>query len=308
MFGVSFRTPPSDSTGIAHILEHSVLCGSKKYPVKAPFLEMLKSSLNSFLNAMTYPDKTVYPVASVNLQDFYNLVDVYLDAVFHPRITPEILKQEGWHYELESPDAPLTYKGVVFNEMKGVYSSPDSRVSELSQQSLYPDITYGVDSGGDPSVIPNLTYEAFKSFHSRLYHPSNAKFVFYGDDDPEKRLEILDKVLSAFEPIEVDSEVTLQPRFNAPRRQDYTLPLSEEDGKAKQARITLNWMLDEVTDAGGAAGARHSGLRAARHARRAAAQGADQFAPRRQRHRRRPRSASASDEFRHRPEGHRPQG
>jgi hypothetical protein len=248
VFGVSFRTPPSDSTGIAHILEHSVLCGSKKYPVKAPFLEMLKSSLNSFLNAMTYPDKTIYPVASVNLQDFYNLVDVYLDAVFHPRITPEILKQEGWHYELESPDAPLIYKGVVFNEMKGVYSSPDNRVSELSQQSLYPDTTYGVDSGGDPNVIPNLTYDAFKSFHSRLYHPSNAKFVFYGDDDPERRLEILDKVLSAFEPIKVDSEVALQPRFNAPRRQEYTLPASDEDGKARQGRITLNWMLDEVTE------------------------------------------------------------
>ncbi len=248
VFGVSFRTPPADSNGIAHILEHSVLCGSRKYPVKAPFLEMLKGSLKTFLNAMTYPDKTVYPVGSVNLQDFYNLVDVYLDAVFHPRITPEILQQEGWHYELEQPDAPLIYKGVVFNEMKGSYSSPEDRVRRLSQQSLYPDISYGVDSGGDPQDIPNLTYEKFKAFHARFYHPSNAKFVFYGDDDPEKRLEILDRVLNEFSAIEVDSLVGLQPRFNAPRKLQYALPAGAQEPGAKQARVTVNWMLDEVED------------------------------------------------------------
>ena len=168
VFGASFRTPPSNSTGIAHILEHSVLCGSRKYPVKAPFVEMLKSSLHTFLNAMTYGDKTVYPVGSANLQDFYNLVDVYLDAVFHPRLTPDILKQEGWHYELDKPDGPLIYKGVVFNEMKGAYSSPENRVRRQSQRTLYPDTTYGIDSGGDPAEIPNLTFEAFKRFHERL--------------------------------------------------------------------------------------------------------------------------------------------
>ncbi len=247
VFGVSFRTPPSDSTGIAHILEHSVLCGSRKYPVKAPFLEMLKGSLNTFLNAMTYPDKTVYPVASTNLQDFYNLVDVYLDAVFHPRITREILKQEGWHYELDAPGTPLTYKGVVFNEMKGIYSSPDSRVSSLSTRSLYPDTIYGVDSGGDPREIPNLTYENFKAFHQNFYHPSNARIFFYGDDDPERRLEILDNVLSEFSPLPVKSEIALQPRFNAPRKLEETIPASAEEG-GKQARLTVNWMLDEVRE------------------------------------------------------------
>jgi Zn-dependent M16 (insulinase) family peptidase len=150
VFGVTFRTVPKDSSGIAHILEHSVLCGSRKYPVKDPFVQLMKGSLNTFLNAFTYPDKTCYPVASQNLQDFYNLIDVYLDAVFHPRITPYILEQEGWHYELDALDAPLIYKGVVFNEMKGSYSSPDSVLSDWSQRSLFPDTTYGVDSGGDP--------------------------------------------------------------------------------------------------------------------------------------------------------------
>ncbi len=191
VFGVSFATPPTDSTGVAHILEHSVLCGSRKYPIKEPFVELMKSSLNTFLNAMTFPDKTCYPVASQNVQDFYNLIDVYLDAVFFPRLTPQIFQQEGWHYELDAPDAPLTYKGVVFNEMKGNYSSPDSMLHELSQQSLYPDITYGLDSGGDPKHIPDLTYAQLKAFHQRHYHPSNAKLFFYGDDDPDERLRLL---------------------------------------------------------------------------------------------------------------------
>ena len=246
VFGVAFRTPPADSSGVAHILEHSVLCGSRKYPVKAPFLEMLKGSLKTFLNAMTYPDKTVYPVASVNLQDFYNLVDVYLDAVLHPRLTPEILQQEGWHYELESESAPLIYKGVVFNEMKGSYSSPDDRAYRLSQQSLYPDTTYGVDSGGDPRDIPSLTFAAFKAFYERHYHPSNAKFFFYGDDDPDRRLKLLDGVLSEFSAIAVNSDITPQPRFNAPRRMEHRLAMSAAEPGAKQARISVNWMLDET--------------------------------------------------------------
>ncbi|MDR1946534.1 MAG: insulinase family protein, partial [Desulfovibrio sp.] len=158
-FGVSFRTPPADSTGVAHILEHSVLGGSRKYPVKEPFVELLKGSLQTFLNAFTFPDKTCYPVASANLRDFYNLIDVYLDAVFHPRINEDTFRQEGWHIEAESPDGPWTYKGVVYNEMKGVYSSPDSVLAEKSQQALFPDMLYSLDSGGNPEHIPDLTYE-----------------------------------------------------------------------------------------------------------------------------------------------------
>ena len=220
VFGVAFRTPPADSTGLPHILEHSVLCGSRKYPVKEPFVELIKGSLNTFLNALTFPDKTCYPVASANLQDFYNLVDVYLDAVFFPNLTPNTLKQEGWHYDVERAADPLTYKGVVFNEMKGVYSSPDSLLGEYSQRSLYPDTCYGLDSGGDPERIPDLTFEQFMEFHKRLYHPANAYAFFSGDDDPEKRLELLDEYFSQFEtPADApETGVASQPPFSAPRR------------------------------------------------------------------------------------------
>ena len=178
VFSINFRTTPKDSTGVAHILEHSVLGGSEKYPVKEPFVELLKGSLATFVNAFTYPDKTCYPVASQNLQDFYNLIDVYIDAVLHPLITEETLMQEGWHYELDDAANPLTYKGVVFNEMKGAYSSPDNLLARTIQQSLFPKHIYGVDSGGDPRNIPDLTYAAFKSFHETYYHPSNT-FIFF---------------------------------------------------------------------------------------------------------------------------------
>jgi presequence protease len=255
VFGVSFATPPGDSTGVAHILEHSVLCGSRKYPIKEPFVELMKSSLNTFLNAMTFPDKTCYPVASQNVQDFYNLVDVYLDAVFFPRLTQQIFQQEGWHYELDAPDAPLIYKGVVFNEMKGNYSSPDSMLRELSQRSLYPDITYGMDSGGDPRHIPDLTYEELKAFHERHYHPSNAKFFFYGDDDPDERLRLLGARLAEFGGIEVDFEVPLQPRFAAPKHLTRTYAAGNEDDRGsgakeapKETMLTVNWMFDEPAD------------------------------------------------------------
>src|SRR5215831_16822364 len=252
VFGVSFATPPKDSTGVAHILEHSVLCGSRKYPIKEPFVELMKSSLNTFLNAMTFPDKTCYPVASQNVQDFYNLIDVYLDAVFFPRLTSQIFQQEGWHYEIDAPDAPLTYKGVVFNEMKGNYSSPDSLLSEFSQRSLYPDITYGVDSGGEPKHIPDLTYEQLKAFHGRYYHPSNAKLFFYGDDDPDERLRLLDARLREFNRITVDALVPLQPRFSAPKRLTHSYPAGEAGRApgepAKEAMLTVNWMLDEPAD------------------------------------------------------------
>ncbi|VAI61017.1 unnamed protein product [Triticum turgidum subsp. durum] len=164
VFGIVFRTPPKNSTGIPHILEHSVLCGSRKYPLKEPFVELLKGSLHTFLNAFTYPDRTCYPVASTNTKDFYNLVDVYLDAVFFPKCVEDFqtFQQEGWHYELNSPEEEISYKGVVFNEMKGVYSQPDNIMGRVSQQALSPDNTYGVDSGGDPNDIPKLTFEEFK--------------------------------------------------------------------------------------------------------------------------------------------------
>ena len=247
VFGINFRTPAPDSTGLPHIMEHSVLCGSRKYPVKEPFVELLKGSLNTFVNAFTFPDKTCYPVASQNLQDFYNLIDVYLDAVLYPLISPYTLKQEGWHYELEELEGEMTYKGVVFNEMKGAYSSPDSLLGEQSQNLLYPDITYGLDSGGDPVKIPDLTYEQFKRFHDTYYHPSNAYIFIYGDDDPENRLRILNEWLEAFEPISVDSGVELQPRFEAPRQ--FTIPYDAgSDQEDPKAYLAVNWLLPEVGD------------------------------------------------------------
>jgi Zn-dependent M16 (insulinase) family peptidase len=248
VFGVTFRTPPGDSTGVAHILEHSVLCGTRKYPVKDPFAELAKSSLCTFLNAMTYPDKTTYPTASTNLQDFYNLVDVYLDSVFHPRLGREAFLQQGWHYEIEAAQGDMIYKGVVFNEMKGVYSSPDSVLATWSQCCLYPDNTYGVDSGGDPKHILDLTYDKLQAFYRRYYHPSNARLYFYGDDDPEERLRKLDAVLSEFGPIEIDSAVPLQPRFHSPRRMLRTFASGEGDDNKRRALVTVNWMLDEVGD------------------------------------------------------------
>jgi presequence protease len=248
VFGASFRTTPKDSTGVAHILEHSVLCGTRKFPVKDPFAELAKSSLCSFLNAMTYPDKTTYPTASTNLQDFYNLVDVYLDSVFHPRLGREAFLQQGWHYEIEAAQSDMIYKGVVFNEMKGAYSSPDRVLATWSQRCLYPDNTYGVDSGGDPKHILDLTYDKLRAFYRRYYHPSNARLYFYGDDDPDARLRKLDAVLSEFEPIEIDSTVPLQSRFAAPQRISRTFASGEGDEKDRRAMVTVNWMLDEVGD------------------------------------------------------------
>jgi presequence protease len=257
VFGITFRTPPPDSTGIPHIMEHSVLCGSRKYPVKEPFVELVKGSLNTFLNAMTFNDKTCYPVASQNLQDFYNLIDVYLDAVFFPRLTLEILEQEGWHYELNEGaggelDAPLIYKGVVFNEMKGAYASPDNLIGRYSEQSLFPDTVYGLDSGGDPAIIPDLTYTQFKRFHEIYYHPSNARIFFYGDDDPETRLRIVneyleDKTAGDLEAVEADSGIVLQPALSEPRRIVEQYPVAEDDDEPK-AMITVNWLLPENRD------------------------------------------------------------
>jgi Zn-dependent M16 (insulinase) family peptidase len=247
VFGITFRTPPFDSTGNPHIIEHSVLGGSRKYPVKEPFVQLVKGSLNTYLNAFTYPDKTCYPVASQNLQDFYNLVDVYLDAVFYPLLSLNTFKQEGWHYELDSINGPLTFKGVVFNEMKGAYSSPESVLEESVQHELFPDSAYRHNSGGDPVCIPDLTYDGFKQFHATYYHPSNARLYFYGDDDPLKRLQILNGYLSEFKAIQVQSGISLQAPFDKPHCVTLPYEVSEEDNKQKNL-VAINWLLTEVSD------------------------------------------------------------
>lgn len=244
-FGVTFRTPPKDSTGVAHILEHSVLCGSDRYPVKEPFVELLKGSLQTFLNAFTFPDKTCYPVASANLQDFYNLMDVYIDAVFHPRISEDIFRQEGWHVEAESAEGPWSYKGVVYNEMKGAYSSPDSVLAEQSQQSLFPDTLYSLDSGGNPEHIPDLTYEAFVDFHRSFYHPGNARFFFWGDDTEDERLRRVNEAIKGYGCRQSDSCVPLQPRLDTPRQIEVPYAASKEETRA---HMTVNWLLGERAD------------------------------------------------------------
>jgi Zn-dependent M16 (insulinase) family peptidase len=249
VFGITFCTPPTDSTGLPHIMEHSVLCGSRKYPVKEPFVELLKGSLNTFVNAMTFPDKTAYPVASQNVQDFYNLIDVYLDAVFYPNLTPYTLQQEGWHYELNHLDDPLVLKGVVFNEMKGAYSDPDSLLERYVQQSLFPDTAYGLDYGGDPVAMPNLTYEQFRHFHETYYHPSNARIFFYGDDPVEERLRMVGAYLQDFERIPVGAKVALQPPFDEPRRFVHSYAAGEDQSDGKKGMTTVNWVLAEASNA-----------------------------------------------------------
>ena len=243
VFYVGFRTPSENNTGVAHILEHSVLCGSKKYPVKEPFVELAKGSLNTFLNAMTFPDKTVYPVASCNDKDFRNIMDVYLDAVFNPKIyeREEIFLQEGWHYELDNPEGELSINGVVYNEMKGAFSSPDGVIGRCCLNSLYPDISYGMESGGNPDFIPELTYEQFKAFHHKLYHPSNSYIYIYGNCDMEERLEYLDKeYLSQYDFLAVESEVKEQKSFDATRRVEENYSVSEEEGTENKGYLAYN--------------------------------------------------------------------
>ncbi|MFT7585935.1 MAG: Zn-dependent M16 (insulinase) family peptidase, partial [Cellvibrionaceae bacterium] len=249
VFGITFKTPPQTSNGIAHIMEHSVLCGSEKYPLKEPFVELIKGSLKTFLNAFTYPDKTCYPVASTNTQDFYNLMDVYLDAVFHPLIKEHHLQQEGWHLELESVDAPLVYKGVVFNEMKGAYSSPEGVLGRYTNASLFdPSHPYGVDSGGDPAEILDLTYAEFKAFHETYYHPSNSRIYMYGDDELETRLEKLNSVLSDFKAVQVESEIPLYPLRDEPIRQVHSYSIEEAQAGEAKNFVSVNWLLPEVKD------------------------------------------------------------
>ncbi|MGN0375489.1 MAG: insulinase family protein [Butyrivibrio sp.] len=243
VFAIGFRTPPSDSTGVPHILEHSVLCGSEKYPAKEPFVELAKGSLNTFLNAMTYPDKTVYPIASCNDTDFKNIMDVYMDAVLHPNIysRKQIFMQEGWHYELESIDGPLTYNGVVYNEMKGAFSSPDEVLARYCLNSLYPDTSYGTESGGDPEKIPELTYEAFLDFHKKLYHPSNSYIYIYGNCDMEERLEYLDReYLSAYDRIDVDSNVEFQKPFDKMKRVEAEYSITRDESPEGKTYFAYN--------------------------------------------------------------------
>ncbi|MBR3811367.1 MAG: insulinase family protein [Agathobacter sp.] len=251
VFYIGFKTPPTDETGAPHIIEHSVLCGSEKFPVKEPFVELVKGSLNTFLNAMTYPDKTVYPIASCNDQDFKNLMDVYLDAVFHPNILKceEIFKQEGWHYELEDLDAPITINGVVYNEMKGAYSSPDEMLQTLIYKSLFPDNTYGKDSGGNPAYIPELTYEAYLDFYKKYYHPSNSYIFLYGDCDMEERLEWLDKAyLSEFDEIEVISQIEPQNPFGAVKDITGKYPIGNDESEEDNTYLSYSKVVCDISD------------------------------------------------------------
>ena len=243
VFTIGFRTPPFDSTGTPHILEHSVLCGSKKFPAKDPFLELVKGSLNTFLNAMTYPDKTVYPVASVNDKDFQNLMDVYMDAVFHPNIyaREQIFKQEGWHYEMESADAPLTYNGIVYNEMKGAYSSPDDVLARYILSSLYPDTSYAVESGGDPAEIPSLTYEKFLEMHQKYYHPSNSYIYLYGDCDMAEKLNWIDsEYLSEYDHLDIDSEIKYQQPFDKMNVIEKEYSIAEDESEDNNTFLSWN--------------------------------------------------------------------
>ena len=253
VFSIGFRTPPADSTGLPHILEHSVLEGSEKFPVKDPFVELVKGSLNTFLNAMTYPDKTVYPVASCNDKDFQNLMDVYLDGVFHPSIyrEPKIFKQEGWHYELPSEDAPLTVNGVVYNEMKGAFSSPESVLERFTSSVLFPDTPYSNESGGDPAVIPNLSYEQFIQFHKDYYHPANSYIYLYGDMDMEEKLLWLDKeYLSAYDKKDftLDSSIALQKPFTEPVEKETTYSVTANEGTEDNTYLSLNTVVGTDID------------------------------------------------------------
>ncbi len=251
VFYIGFKTPPTDETGVPHIIEHSVLCGSEKFPLKDPFVELVKGSLNTFLNAMTYPEKTIYPIASCNEQDFKNLMDVYMDSVLHPNILKyeEIFKQEGWHYELADMDAPITINGVVYNEMKGAYSSADEMLQTTIYKSLFPDNTYGKDSGGNPAYIPELTYEKFLEFYKRYYHPANSYIFLYGDCDMQERLEWLDKeYLSAYDEIEVTSQVEKQGAFAEVKDITGKYPIGSEESEADNTYLAYSKVVCDIHD------------------------------------------------------------
>lgn len=251
VFMVGFRTPPKDSTGVAHIIEHTVLCGSKNFPAKDPFIELAKGSLNTFLNAMTYPDKTVYPVASCNDKDFQNLMHVYMDAVFYPNIyhRREIFEQEGWHYELEDVNAELKYNGIVYSEMKGAFSSPESQLFREVQASLFPDTSYGVESGGDPTYIPDLTYEDYLDFHRQYYSPANSYIYLYGNMDIEEKLNWLDEnYLKDFDEVEVDSQIKKQKAFDGPKQISSYYSLSDSESEEDNTYLTFNAVLGDSSN------------------------------------------------------------
>ena len=251
VFSISFRTPPTDDTGVPHIIEHSTLCGSRKFPLKEPFVELVKGSLNTFLNAMTYPDKTMYPVASCNDKDFHNLMDVYLDAVFYPSIydNEEILMQEGWHYEIESPEEPLKYSGVVYNEMKGALSSPEDLLENQVMRELFPDNTYSCESGGNPKAIPNLTYQQFIDFHKKYYSPANSYIYLYGDMDIEEQLAFIDsEYLSNFDIVEVDSAIPLQAAFNEVKQVEDSYPIGEDEPEDSRTFLSYNLVMAQAGD------------------------------------------------------------
>lgn len=251
VFSISFKTLPDNSTGVFHILEHSVLCGSRKFPSKEPFVELVKGSLNTYLNAATYPDKTMYPVASKNDKDFRNLMDVYLDAVFYPNIYkyPEIMKQEGWHYEINNKDEELKYKGVVYNEMQGVYSSPESLLFRGINSNLFPDTPYAFDSGGDPDDIPNLTQEQFLDYHKKFYHPSNSYIYLYGDMNIEENLKFIDEnYLSNFNKLNLNIEISSQKPFKEMQEKFINYPISNEESELDKTYLSLNFVIGDVKD------------------------------------------------------------
>lgn len=251
VFSITFRTPPPDNTGLPHILEHSVLCGSRKFPLKEPFVELIKGSLNTYLNAMTFSDKTMYPVASQNEKDFHNLMDVYLDAVFFPNIykVPEILMQEGWHYEMDDPAGELTYKGVVYNEMKGVFSSPEAVLERKVQEILFPDTPYGLESGGDPDHIPALTQEQFEAFHRKYYHPANSYIYLYGDMRIQEHLQFIDEeYLRHFDMLQVESSIPMQEPFAAPQTVAVQYPISSTEREEDKTFLSLNYVVGNGTD------------------------------------------------------------
>ncbi len=251
VFAIGFRTPPSDSTGVPHIMEHSVLCGSKEFPVKDPFVELVKGSLNTFLNAMTYPDKTVYPVASCNDKDFQNLMHVYMDAVFYPNIYSheEIFRQEGWSYKLEEADGKLSYNGVVYNEMKGAFSSPEGVLDRVILNSLFPDTSYAYESGGDPDVIPELTYEQFLDFHKKYYHPSNSYIYLYGNMDMKEKLKWMDEnYLSSFDLETVDSEIRYQKPFEQMKEVEMEYSISSEETEEENTYLSYNKVIGTSLD------------------------------------------------------------
>ncbi|MBQ7582162.1 MAG: insulinase family protein, partial [Lachnospiraceae bacterium] len=251
VFCIGFRTPPSDSTGVPHIMEHSVLCGSKAFPAKDPFVELAKGSLNTFLNAMTYSDKTVYPIASCNDTDFKNLMHVYLDAVFHPNIysRKQIFEQEGWHYEIEDEQDPVTINGVVYNEMRGVFSSADDILERKIMEALFPDTAYVHESGGDPLMIPKLTYEEFLDFHRRYYHPSNSYIYLYGNADMAERLTFLDEAyLGQYDTLSIDSAIMPQKAFDQPVTRTFPYSVTEEEPLTDKTHLSYSSVIGTSLD------------------------------------------------------------